>query len=61
MDDVQCTGYESSLSSCGHIGWGRHNCGHYEDAGVRCRVRRGENKFNIKHGIGEYTAAMTMH
>ena len=53
------------LSSCRHNGWGNHNCAQYEDAGVRCRVRGGENKFitstelanmqrAIKNGIYPY-------
>ena len=34
MDDVHCTGIESNLTSCTHTN--NHNCGHSEDAGVRC-------------------------
>jgi hypothetical protein len=43
LDNVDCTGYESSLLSCRHSGVGIHNCGHHEDAGVRCNGLRGEN------------------
>jgi deleted-in-malignant-brain-tumors protein 1 len=36
MDDVRCKGNEHNISSCTFIGWGRHNCRHYEDIGVVC-------------------------
>ena len=42
LDDVACSGNESSLSECQHRGFGTHNCGHGEDAGVVCS---GERKF----------------
>ncbi|XP_075939995.1 scavenger receptor cysteine-rich type 1 protein M130-like [Anarhichas minor] len=48
LDDVQCTGNESSVLNCPHRPFGDNNCGHAEDAGVVClehvRVLKGSNR-----------------
>lgn len=36
MDGVHCEEDKMSLAECAFQGWGRHDCQHYEDAGVRC-------------------------
>ena len=37
LDSVSCTGSESTLASCSHLGVGvTRSCSHSEDAGVRC-------------------------
>ena len=36
LDDVQCTGNETSIFSCSHNSIGSHNCDHSNDAGVVC-------------------------
>uniref|UniRef100_A0AAZ1XP70 SRCR domain-containing protein n=1 Tax=Oreochromis aureus TaxID=47969 RepID=A0AAZ1XP70_OREAU len=38
LDDVGCSGNESSLTTCVHNEFGSHNCDHREDAGVICSV-----------------------
>ena len=47
LDNVVCTGDESTLISCPHIT--NHNCQHSEDAGVRCPDIPGNysNLFNL--------------
>lgn len=41
LDDVQCTGKETSITKCPHKPYGVNNCGHSEDAGVVCSGRPG--------------------
>ena len=36
LNYVICSGIESTLASCGHLGVGMTGCNHNEDAGVRC-------------------------
>ena len=36
LDNVQCSGTESSITQCSHNGFGNENCDASEDAGVVC-------------------------
>lgn len=36
LDDVGCSGHESYLWDCPHLGWAVDNCSHGEDASVSC-------------------------
>ena len=37
LDDVRCSGTESTINACPHNAYGTHNCVHAEDVGVRCQ------------------------
>ncbi|XP_060073519.1 deleted in malignant brain tumors 1 protein-like [Ylistrum balloti] len=45
LDNVNCSGAESSITACHSNGWGAHNCGHQEDAGVVCSTGQIPNNF----------------
>ena len=36
LDDLKCSGSESTIGNCLHNGWGNQNCRHAEDASVKC-------------------------
>ena len=42
LDNVVCTGSETTLTSCSHLGFKIiRSCSHYEDIGVRCYRSQG--------------------
>ncbi|XP_046863568.1 deleted in malignant brain tumors 1 protein-like [Xenia sp. Carnegie-2017] len=53
LDNVQCVGNESNISSCSHREWGLHNCIHYKDAGVQCSVNNHVRLRGPKSSIGK--------
>ncbi|XP_041455029.1 deleted in malignant brain tumors 1 protein-like [Lytechinus variegatus] len=50
LDDLRCSGSEDELSACSSNGWGVHNCGHSEDAGVRCSCNSSESELRLVSG-----------
>ena len=49
LDDVQCSGNESSLLECDHNGVENHNCAHFEDAGVACGMCITTSVYGLEH------------
>ncbi len=43
LDEVECTGLESSIEDCSHSPWRIHDCHSYEAAGAVCIVGKGEH------------------
>ena len=46
LNDLNCTGTESSIVNCSHSGWGDNNCSHISDAGARCTPPNGNVRIN---------------
>ncbi|XP_069462673.1 scavenger receptor cysteine-rich type 1 protein M130-like isoform X3 [Ambystoma mexicanum] len=49
LDNVNCTGQESSITDCASASWGVHNCRHGEDAGVVCSDGLSESRPSLSH------------
>jgi len=48
MDEVKCKGKEKSILKCKRTRWGKSDCGHKEDAGVKCHYPYGKPEAQIR-------------
>ncbi|XP_065653523.1 lysyl oxidase homolog 2A-like isoform X1 [Hydra vulgaris] len=48
LDQVKCNGTESDIKSCVHLGWGVGDCGHQEDAGVKCHFPLNQKSLKVR-------------
>uniref|UniRef100_A0A8C1KS91 Soluble scavenger receptor cysteine-rich domain-containing protein SSC5D n=2 Tax=Cyprinidae TaxID=7953 RepID=A0A8C1KS91_CYPCA len=55
MDNVRCSGSESSIFDCSKTKMGDHNCRHSEDVGVVCSGSRCSGRLEVPHGNTWYT------
>ncbi|XP_037686478.1 LOW QUALITY PROTEIN: neurotrypsin [Choloepus didactylus] len=47
LDDISCSGKETSFLQCSGRPWGRHDCSHREDVGVACYPGRNGHRFSV--------------
>ncbi|KAK7481052.1 hypothetical protein BaRGS_00027688, partial [Batillaria attramentaria] len=59
MDDVRCTGRETSLLDCQHIT--RHNCGHNEDVALSCSAPRPSTTIRLVSGSTQYDGVLQVY
>ena len=52
LDNVGCSGSESSIINCQHRGWGVENCGHSEDASVICSSKLCTKQSSSRETLG---------
>lgn len=58
LDQVDCSGAETDISQCSHLGWGVNNCNHQEDVGIVCITTAGKSD-NVGISFSKYYTVMT--
>ena len=58
LDQIRCSGYESNIHHCSHLGWGVGDCGHPEDAGVKCHFPFSKQSEQGKVRTGNFAPGM---
>ena len=55
LENVKCAGDESTIASCGHLGFNvTSRCTYHEDVGIRCYGAQGKNNFVANYGVFLY-------
>ena len=47
LDDVNCSGKETSFLQCSRRPWGRHDCSHWEDVAISCYPGRDGHRLSL--------------
>ncbi|XP_071785959.1 scavenger receptor cysteine-rich domain-containing protein DMBT1-like [Asterias amurensis] len=59
---VDCDGSEDFLGNCSHQGWYKHNCDHYYDVGVICKMMQSEaSMVRLMDGTSQYNGRVEVY
>ncbi|EMP40827.1 Neurotrypsin [Chelonia mydas] len=47
LDDVSCSGKESTILQCSKREWGKHDCNHQEDVRITCHADNDSHRFSL--------------